>query len=140
MRDLAPEHRWNAMYKCVYCGQPTRSIDNGAPLCMDCLLDPARRDEYQKVQAALVQALSDATLQAEIAQAEFNAIVGDIPSGLPHPDGTQRIHNASRALAAARDETGKAHNRLTAFEISALWRKERSHTSAQGHRGERVSG
>ena len=41
--------------------------------------------------------------------------MGDIPSGLPLPDGSRRIHNAAHALAAARHEVMKAHSRLEEF-------------------------
>jgi len=34
---------------------------------------------------------------------------------MPHPDGVQRIHNASGKLKAARDEMMRAHRRLNAF-------------------------
>ena len=39
---------------------------------------------------------------SRIASDELSAILNDSPSGLPHPDGTQRIRNASIACAAAR--------------------------------------
>jgi hypothetical protein len=39
----------------------------------------------------------------------------DIPSGLPQPDGAQRIQNAAHALAAARNEVMQAHSRLDEF-------------------------
>ena len=38
-----------------------------------------------------------------------------VPSGLPQPDGTQRIHNASREVSLARVELIKAHNRLSDY-------------------------
>jgi hypothetical protein len=38
-----------------------------------------------------------------------------VPSGLPHPDGTPRIHNASHELDTARKEMMKAHTRLNDF-------------------------
>ena len=41
--------------------------------------------------------------------------MGDIPSGLPHPDGSLRIQNAAHALAAARNEVMRAHSRLDEF-------------------------
>ena len=41
--------------------------------------------------------------------------MGDIPSGLPQPDGIQRIQNAAHALAAARSEVIRAHSRLDEF-------------------------
>jgi hypothetical protein len=52
------------------------------------------------------------------------AKVNDIPrhpspitarDGDPHPDGTQRIRNASNELTAEREAMMKAHNRLTDF-------------------------
>ena len=39
----------------------------------------------------------------------------DIPSGLPQPDGSQRIQNAAHALAAARNQVMRAHSRLDEF-------------------------
>jgi hypothetical protein len=32
----------------------------------------------------------------------FDAVANDVPSGMPHPDGTQRIHTASREVTVAR--------------------------------------
>jgi hypothetical protein len=49
------------------------------------------------------------------ASTKFNAVVRDIPSGLPHPDGTQRIHNLSRELAEAREKLAAAIRRLNDF-------------------------
>ena len=43
---------------------------------------------------------------------EFTSILDDIPSGLPHPDGIQRIQTAARELAAARKKKERAHTRL----------------------------
>ena len=59
--------------------------------------------------------LTEATLRAESATTEFNGVTSDIPSFIPHPDGTQRIHNASRKLTEARDEMMKAHRRFNDF-------------------------
>ena len=41
--------------------------------------------------------------------------MGQIPSGFPHPDGSQRIHNASRDLSTARKDLMRAHTRLDDF-------------------------
>ena len=49
------------------------------------------------------------------ASRKFNEVVRDIPSGLPHPDGTQRIHNLSRELADAREKLAAAITRLNDF-------------------------
>jgi hypothetical protein len=40
----------------------------------------------------------------------FTEIVRDIPSGLPHPDGSDRIRNASRELT-------ETHNRMVALLV-----------------------
>jgi len=50
-----------------------------------------------------------------IASTKFNEVVRDIPSGLPHPDGTQRIHNVGRELIDAREKLAAAITRLNDF-------------------------
>jgi hypothetical protein len=59
--------------------------------------------------------ISEATMRAEAATTAFAAISGDIPSGMPHPDGVQRIHSAAREMDAARKEMMTAHARLNDF-------------------------
>jgi len=54
-------------------------------------------------------------MRADAATAAFIEITSDIPSGLPHPDGIQRIHNASREMDAARKAMMAAHSRLNDF-------------------------
>jgi hypothetical protein len=39
---------------------------------------------------------------------ESNAIMQDVPSGLPHPDGVQRLANAAKVERHALDENLKA--------------------------------
>lgn len=93
--------------------------ENGHPLCLQC--DDDRRkaaaglSDKSKVHAALVQALAKATLQAELASTELNRVIADVPSGLPTPDGTQRIQNAGSALSAARKEVARAHGRINDY-------------------------
>ncbi len=41
--------------------------------------------------------------------------MSSVPSGLPHPDGAQRIHNVSRELTIARQEMMLAHRRFNDF-------------------------
>jgi hypothetical protein len=50
-------------------------------------------------------------MQADAASEAFQKVLEDIPSGIPHPDGSQRIRNISRKLSKARDEWWK----LTGF-------------------------
>jgi hypothetical protein len=74
-----------------------------------------RESELEQIRKTLVQDLLDATKQANAASEAFHAIMGAIPSGLAHPDGVQRIQNASRALSKARASMMVAHVRLADF-------------------------
>ena len=100
------------MARCAYCETETELYEGLTPLCIRCAEMPAAR----RLEAArLFHDLSEATDRVDVATEAFATISADIPSGLPHPDGTQRIHKASRELTAARDELIKAHNRLNEF-------------------------
>ena len=52
-----------------------------------------------------------ATLKSEACEA-FNAAIDQFPSGLPFPDGAQRVQNTSAQLSTARKILRTAHNRL----------------------------
>jgi len=93
------------MALCVYCKTETELYSNGRPICIAC----------DNKAAALVRDLADATMQADAASDEFQAVVTEIPSGMPHPDGVQRIKNVSRGLKAARQQMGTAQVRLNTF-------------------------
>jgi hypothetical protein len=70
--------------------------------------------EHQ-IRDILHQHLLEASERARQASEAFTLILGEIPSGIVNPDGTQRIHNASRHVAVARMEIMKAHNRLNDY-------------------------
>lgn len=106
------------MAECAYCKAETQLYNSGVPICLKCSdarEAKAKQSHSGSVHDVLARALAEATLRAESAAKEFNAVTSDIPGSIPHPDGTQRIHNASRALKAARDEMVMAHNRLSAY-------------------------
>jgi hypothetical protein len=63
----------------------------------------------------LFQDLIAATARNDEAVREFHEITAHFSSGLPHPDGIQRIKNASNKVAVARKEMGMAHNRLNHY-------------------------
>ena len=69
----------------------------------------------RQIRAVLQQEIVASTARADAASKALSAIMGDIPSGLPQPDGAQRIQNAAHALAAARNEVMQAHSRLDEF-------------------------
>jgi hypothetical protein len=74
----------------------------------------------EEVRTQLQQELKDATERAATASAAFLAVTSQVPSGLPHPDGTQRIRNISHELAFARTDLMRAHSRLDDFLISGI--------------------
>ncbi|HEY2842010.1 MAG TPA: hypothetical protein VGJ09_00105 [Bryobacteraceae bacterium] len=50
----------------------------------------------------------------------FTEVVNDIPSGIPQPDGTNRIKLASREYAASREAASAAMKRLNDFKIRGI--------------------
>ena len=103
------------MAKCVYCGSETELYVNGVPVCLSCS-DTARRKppaSQQETRNKLLQEVLEATAHHNEARADFEASM--VPDGLPHPDGIQRIKNASRRLSTARKNMMTAHNRLDSF-------------------------
>jgi hypothetical protein len=104
------------MAECVYCQAHTFLYHGGVPVCVKCAdAHEAKRKPPGTVHTILLQAATEATERVHEASEAFSAIMADVPSGLPHPDGTQRIHDASRKLAEARKEMMKAHLRLQGF-------------------------
>jgi len=72
--------------------------------------------EHERIEKILRDDFNAALKQQKTASEAFVEIVNDIPSGLPHPDGVQRIKNVSDALTAAHDEMIEATIRLRDFE------------------------
>jgi hypothetical protein len=101
---------------CALCKtQETHLYEKGVPICLDCAdgrHKPKPPATDQQIRATLLQDVIELTARNEQATEEFEALTGQIPSGLPHPDGVQRIKNASAKLATARQELMKAHRRL----------------------------
>ena len=106
--------------QCIYCDTKIDSCNNGLPICLDCADRAEAKDppEEQNIRAILQRELIVATAQAHAATDAFHAMVDDIPSALPHPDGTQRIHNVYRELSIARRRMMEAHSRLGDYLVS----------------------
>lgn len=102
------------MAQCAYCKTETFLYDGGVPICLECAkvgdVKPVPPDE--RIRTILMRDLLQATARSKAMSEEFSDVMGNIPSGLPQPDGTQRIHNVSRQLSAAREEVMKAHTDL----------------------------
>jgi hypothetical protein len=74
--------------------------------------------EYQRIRRILQEEFKAAMKRRDVALACFNEVNSDIPSGLPSPDGAQRIKNASRENHQAMVEVARAARRLTEFQVS----------------------
>jgi len=74
----------------------------------------------QQTRNRLLDDTLEATALYNEARAEFEDTAGQIPSGLAHPDGIQRIKNASKGLSIARKKMMKAHSRLDEFLQSGI--------------------
>jgi hypothetical protein len=72
---------------------------------------PARAQIHAVLKNELAAATED-TLQATEA---LISVTTEIPSGMPHSDGTQRIVNVSRDLAQARERMALAHKRMSDY-------------------------
>lgn len=97
------------MARCTYCKAETQLYVSNVPVCIQCGDDQKR--------ARLFQNAADATMRADVASEAFQRVIEEMPSGLPHPDGVQRIKNVSRELSKARDEMVEA-NRLLDDQIA----------------------
>ena len=106
------------MARCGYCKSETGLFDRGMPVCLGCAHRIETKQESSDAGdnlARLERELKEATARAHSATDAFHAIMGDIPSSVPQPDGTQRINDVYRELSLARREMMRAHSRLTHF-------------------------
>jgi hypothetical protein len=105
------------MESCAFCDTGTELYVNDIPICSKCSADrehkiaPTEAEIRDHLQAGLLAA----TVQALEAEDKFKAIMKEIPSGLPSPDGAQRIKNALHEVTASRIEMTKAQKRVVAF-------------------------
>jgi hypothetical protein len=109
------------MADCAHCGAETELYENGAPICLKCL-DERKSNANKKpptsfgsIRNILANEIVEATARWQKESRDFFEVMGQIPSGFPHPDGSQHIHNVSRALSTARMDLAKAHARLDDF-------------------------
>ena len=76
--------------------------------------------EYQRVSRILEEQFLAAVKRRDIAFAIFVEVNRDIPSGLPRPDGTQRIGKASNEYSAALKDVSRAVQRIADFKIRGV--------------------
>ena len=106
------------MAECARCKAYTQLFENGVPICPKCTEErgPKRKPpNADQIRTALVNCIAQATARVSEANHKFSEAMGQFPSGLPHPDGVQRIKNASNELALARKEMMTAHKRFNDY-------------------------
>jgi hypothetical protein len=109
------------MAACAYFEAETELYESGLPICLKCSEEHDNKVgkkppvSSKSVQNILVSEVVEATSRTNRASQAFLEVMGQIPTGFPHPDGSQRIHDASRHLAAARKDLMRAHTRLDDF-------------------------
>ena len=109
------------MALCIHCkAKETELYDSGVPICLKCADERdnnARKPPVSSrtIQSILANEVADAASRTNKATNAFFEVMGQIPSGFPHPDGSQNIHNASRELSTARKDLMRAHTRLDDF-------------------------
>ena len=75
--------------------------------------------EHERVSRKLQEQFKEAMERRKIASLAFQD-ASHAPSGLPHPDGTQRVLNASRAYSAALEAVNAAVKRRSDFLLTGL--------------------
>ena len=109
------------MAGCAYCRAETQLYNNGVPICLNCSEErgskPSKKPPAsgQSIRSVLVDDIAKATARVNNASQTFFEVMGKIPSGFPHPDGSQHIHNVSDELSTARKDLMRAHTRLDDF-------------------------
>ena len=76
--------------------------------------------ESQEIRQVLQGAFDAAQQRLIEASKRFTEVMDDIPSGIPHPDGTDRIHQASRECKDSREAASAAMKRLSDFMIGGI--------------------
>jgi hypothetical protein len=119
--------------QCAFCNADVELLESAeSPICARCSTEHhARRTclvSGQEIRFALIQDLVDATVREKAAADEFDTVISQFPSGLPHPDGSQLIRNASCKLIAARKDKARAHSRLNDFLDRGINRPESSNS------------
>jgi len=76
--------------------------------------------DYQRVRRILEEEFHAAITWRDAASAYFDEVRRAVLTGLPHPDGTQQITNASRDYAGALSALSRAALRITDFEARGI--------------------
>ena len=79
------------------------------------MLEYAKR---QDIRQRLWDELDKARVEHVAANRQFELLVNDSPAGLPHPDGSLRMHQAGRDSRSALQDYMRALKRFTDFTLN----------------------
>ena len=82
--------------------------------------------DYQRIRGTLEKQFQEALKRRNAASAYFEEVSRAIPSGLPNPDGTQRIINASAEYSVALKAVTRAVQRIADFQVHGIVPEELS--------------
>ena len=94
-----------------------RGEENFQPEAVD---PPAGFVDPQEIRQLLQDDVDAAQQRRIVASKRFTEIMDDIPSGIPQPDGTDRIKMASREYKESREAATAAMKRLSDFMIRGM--------------------
>ena len=96
--------------------QAEKRLDSSIPICLKCWeARVTKREPPDQVRNTLIEGVLEAMALKNKASEAFEIVMGQFPSGLPSPNGSQRIKDASEQLSMARRGMMTAHNRLNDF-------------------------
>ena len=81
------------------------------------MLEPGRIEEIEKI---LRSELERTQVAYKIARSAFRSVVGDVPSGIPHPDGGLRIGQSGQTYRLASDAYISALKRFTDYATKRI--------------------
>ena len=73
--------------------------------------------QQSSITRILTDELATARSRHASARERFDRVIQEVPSGVPHPDGTQRIHAAGREINAALEAYLYALKRFSDFVL-----------------------
>ena len=76
--------------------------------------------DAERIEKLLCDDFEIAVKEKNSALEEFNSVIEDTPSGLPHPDGVQRIKSCSKRYSEARQNMIRALERLNNFRSKGI--------------------
>src|ERR1700680_3265130 len=110
--------------------QAEKRLDSSIPIRLKCWEARAtKRKPPDQVRTTLIEGVLEAMALKNKASETFEIVMGQFPSGLPSPNGSRRIKDASEQLSFARRGMMAAHNRLNDFLAQGIVPEDLKHSA-----------